>query len=84
MSEVPPRWAFIIYAKLWVSFKDKTFSRKDVNGIIGDSSSNVSQVFSILKKGGWLAITLDPQDGRKSLYKLKNPKEVIEEIGEKK
>jgi len=81
MVDVPPRWAFIIYAKLWVSFKDKTFSREDVNGTIEDNSTNISQVFSILKKCGWLSITLDPQDSRKSLYTLKNLKELIEEIG---
>lgn len=36
--------------------------------------------FSKLKKNGWLRIELDPQDGRKSLYFLRNPENVIKEV----
>ena len=32
------------------------------------------------KKDGWLKISLDLQDARKSIYILKDPKETIEEI----
>lgn len=84
MSEMPPKWAFTIYAKLWVSFREKSFSREEADKIIQENTNNASQVFSVLKKDGWLTINCDPQDSRKSLYTLRNPIKVIEEIGRRK
>lgn len=79
MAEISPKWALTIYAKLWVSFKDKRFSKKGAKKVVKDI--NLSQALSKLKRDGWLKIELDPEDSRKSLYILKNPEEVIENIG---
>lgn len=80
MSELSPNWAFEIYSKLWNKFKDNKFSNKEAQKMINDN--NLNQALSRLKRDGWLKITLNQEDARKSLYILKNPKEVIEEIVE--
>jgi len=81
MVDVPPRWAFTIYAKLWSSFKEKSFTNTEANKIIKGNSNNFKQAFSRLKKNGWLIINLDQKDSRKSRYTLKNPLDIIEEMG---
>jgi len=43
--------------------------------------TNTSIVLSRLKKFGWLDLTLDPEDSRKRLYKLKDPAEAVKEMG---
>jgi len=83
MVEVPPKGAIVIYAKLWITYKNKVFSRKEIDKIIQMDTNNLSQVFSKLNKNGWLTINIDPEDARKHLYILKNPIEIIEEIGGK-
>lgn len=81
MAGFSPKWALNIYAKLWVSFRDKNFSKKEAEKVVKDNK--LSQVFSILRKDGWLEIELDPKDARKSLYLLHDPKKIIERIGKK-
>lgn len=78
MSELPPDWAFEIYSKLWVNFEENDFTNKDASKLIKDKTLN--QGLSFLKKTGWLGIRLNPNDARKSIYKLKNPKDTIMEI----
>lgn len=84
MVEVPSKGAIVIYAKLWMIYKNRVFSRDNIENIIQMDSNNLSQVFSKLNKNGWLTINIDPEDARKHLYTLKNPIEIIEEIGRKK
>lgn len=81
MAEISPKWALRIYAKLWVEFKGKSFSKEQANKVVRDG--NLPQALSRLKRDGWLKIGLDVNDARKSLYTLKEPKEVIEYIGKK-
>jgi len=71
-----------IYAKLWVAFGTKQFSKKEAEKAA--KSNSLQMAFSRLKRDGWLSIELDPKDGRKSLYVLRDPKLVVEEIGKKK
>lgn len=78
MSELPPNWAFEMYSKLWMKFKNNKFSNDEAHKIIKDD--NLNQGLSRLKKDGWLKISLDPEDARKSIYILKEPKETIDEI----
>ncbi len=78
MANISPKWALNVYASLWVSFQVSGFSKERAEGAV--SNPNLSQALSRLKRDGWLTIQLDPNDGRKSLYTLKDPKEVIEEI----
>lgn len=78
MSDLPPHWAFEIYSKLWLKFKNNKFSNDEAKKIVKDE--NLNQALSRLKKDGWLKIDLDPEDGRKSIYFLRNPNETIEEI----
>jgi len=42
--------------------------------------TNTGIVLSRLKKFGWLNLTLDSEDSRKILYKLKDPTEAVKEI----
>lgn len=78
MAEIPPSWAFKMYSKLFVKFKDKKFSNDEAKKII--KNNNLNQGLSRLKRDGWLKIDLDPKDSRKSLYQLNNPEEIIYNI----
>ncbi len=76
--ELPPNWTFKIYAQLWNKYKDKKFSNQEAQEII--QNSNLNQALSRLKNTGWLKITLNPKDSRKSLYELKKPEQAIQEV----
>ena len=78
MATFSPKWAMNIYAQLWLKFNTDTFSREQSEKTIKEN--NQSLALSRLKKDGWLSIGLDPDDGRKSLYTLKPPEDVIKEI----
>jgi len=75
MDELPPSWAFKIYSKLYVKFKDKKFSNEEAQKIT--KNNNLNQGLSRLKRDGWLKIYLDPKNSRKSLYQLNNPEDII-------
>lgn len=79
MASFSAKWDMTIYAQLWFRFGIKKFSRKEAENVVKDD--NLKQAFSSLRKSGWLTIELDPVDGRKSLYTLKDPKDVVEQIG---
>jgi len=69
------------YSKLWIKLKDKQFTHKQADDLL--KITNTSIVLSRLKKYGWLELSLDPEDSRKRLYKLKKPNIAVEEIGKK-
>jgi hypothetical protein len=83
MADFSANWAMTIYAKLWAKFGTKSFSRKDAEKVV-PKNNNLNQAFSSLKNDGWLVIGLDPVDGRKSIYTLRDPKDVVEQIGKEK
>jgi len=80
MAEIPAKWVLEGYTKLWAKFKDKSFTTADAKKII-NHIQNPSNLYSNLKKCGWLTINRDSKDSRKSIFILKDPKEMIEEIG---
>lgn len=75
-----PKWIMKHYSKLWFKFKDKQFAHQQADNLL--KITNTSIVLSRLKKYGWLELTLDPEDSRKRLYKLKNPTEAVKEMAE--
>lgn len=80
-----PRWAMERYAKLWNKFKDKEFEYDDTVKVLKERNEKIISVFlSYLKKYGWLIIKLHPEDSRKRIYQLKDPKEAIKEMVNKK
>lgn len=79
MIDIPPKWALKIYSQLWYHFNTTKFSKIQAKQKI--TSNNLSQSISKLKNCGWLIIEADPDDSRRSLYVLKNPKSLINEIG---
>ena len=74
-----PKWIMKHYSKLWSKFKDKQFTHQQAEDLL--KITNTSIVLSRLKKYGWLGLTLDPNDSRKRLYKLKDPSEAVKEMG---
>ena len=74
-----PKWIMKHYSKLWSKFKDKQFTHQQAEDLL--KITNTSIVLSRLKKFGWLNLTLDPEDSRKRLYKLKDPAEAVKEMG---
>ena len=83
MTKPLPKWLMERYSVLWKKFKEDEFEHDDASKILKEEKDGlVSAVLSELKKHGWLAISLHPDDSRKRIYKLKNPEEAIKEIGE--
>lgn len=74
-----PEWIMQRYAKLWNKFKDKEFSKRDVEKVLKKDNS-IAVFLSDLRKAGWLEMKMNSQDARKSIYKLKNPSEAIIEL----
>ena len=84
MVSVPPRWSIILYAELWVTFQEKTFTKKMALDVFSEKNKSNEQVFSYLKRNGWLTINNDPSNAKKSIYILKSPTQIIMELGGKK
>ena len=80
MAQIPPKWVMEKYAKLWTQFRDTPFTAADAKDIMSDIA-NPSVFYTKLRTTGWLTQEVDPQDGRKRINKLKDPREMIEEIG---
>ena len=78
MTALTPSWALKIYSKLWLKFKENTFSNQEAKKLI--KSENLNQALSRLKRDGWLKIGLDSKDSRRSIYTLQKPEQAINEI----
>jgi len=77
-----PEWIMKRYSKLWIKFREKEFTRKQVLKIFPNDKS-IAVFLSELRKSGWLEIKISEKDARKTIYKLKNPaKTILEEIRE--
>jgi type I restriction enzyme M protein len=69
------------YSVLLKKFKENEFLHDEAKEILKiEKDRTVSAILSDIKKRGWLTARLHPEDSRKRLYKLRNPKEVILEI----
>lgn len=75
MAELPAKWEFEIYSKLWVAFKQERFSNLDAKRVV--DHNNLNQALSKLRKKGWLTVQRDQRDARKSYYVLNDPGNVI-------
>jgi DNA-binding MarR family transcriptional regulator len=67
-----PEWMMRRYSKLWLKFKEKSFTREQAEKILPKDSS-LGVLLSELKKSGWLEMTMSEEDGRKTVYQLKTP-----------
>ena len=86
MTKHLPEWIMTRYSKLWTKFKEKEFTREQVEKVLGKNKA-LSVFLSDLRKAGWMEMKIHPEDARKTIYKLKNPevaiKEEIEEMSSK-
>lgn len=78
MVEHLPEWIMIRYSKLWNKFGEKEFTKDQAEKVITKDNS-LAVCLSDLKKAGWLEMKMHLQDARKTIYKLKNPKDAIME-----
>ncbi len=82
MTKHLPEWIMKRYAKLWNKFKEKDFTKEEAVKVLPKDTS-LAVLLSELRKSGWLEMKMHPEDARKTIYKLKNPKDaIIEEINE--
>ncbi len=79
MTKHLPEWIMKRYSKLWSKFKDKEFTKKDVEKLFNNDSAN-AVFLSELRKANWLEMKMDQTDARKSIYKLKDPTKAIQEM----
>jgi hypothetical protein len=82
MAEPLPKWLMSRYAVLWKAHHTHEFSHDDASYALQDERRElVSVILSGLKRHGWLAMRLDPFDSRKRLYSIKDPRRVVNELG---
>ena len=80
MTEPLPKWIQTRYAVLWNKFKNKEFNHKQACSLLKLEKEVISVLLSDLKKAGWLEVSLNSEDGRKRIYRLKNPEEALKEM----
>ena len=83
MTQPLPKWVIQRYSRLWVSFGINEFQHKDALCTLNNDKMT-SVILSNLKKAGWLDVRLAYDDGRKRVYRLKNPETAIRELAENK
>jgi len=80
MTQPIPAWIQKRYALLWNKFKDKEFTFEQAEKVLKKNEGGINVFFSDLRKAGWLEVSLNSEDTRKRIYKLKNPGAVFLEI----
>ena len=82
MKDFIPEWMAKRFALIWRIKKNKDFTFRWYIEKTGDDEKIALTFFSRLKKKGWIEVKNNPQDKRKKLYKLVNPNEIFNELGE--
>lgn len=80
MTQVLPKWEMKAYVSLWSKYKDKQFYHDNVCKLLKQKKEVVSTLLYDMRKAGWLEVALSSNDSRKRVYKLKGPKEAVEEM----
>ncbi|MFH1210649.1 MAG: hypothetical protein V1645_01915 [archaeon] len=81
MTKPLPKWLMRKYSTLWRAFSEKEFNYEDVKKILKEKNEALNSIIlSELKKNGWLAVKLHPDDSRKRIYTLKKPEEAVKEL----
>lgn len=75
------KWLLVRYARLWNSFTGKEFDFQEAIKILDEDSKRVGVVLNQLYEKEWVDRKTNPKDRRKRFYKLKNPENVIKELG---
>jgi len=74
-----PKWLLRSYACLWANFQDKEFRMEDAKKVLSHQK-NVGLILSLLRRAGWLSVTLDQKDARKRRYWLNSIEVIFEGI----
>lgn len=80
MTNTIPAWIQTRYALLWNKFKNKEFTFEQAGKVLKDNGG-INVFFSDLRKAEWLTVSLNEEDTRKRVYKLKSPEECFKELG---
>lgn len=81
MVEPLPRWIMKRYSTLWNKFKSREFTHKNATEALNEKDGRIVSLFlSDLKKYGWLAVSLHPNDSRVRIYRLKEPNKAVKEM----
>ena len=78
------KWVEKRYDLLWEQFKDSPFRFENASNVLRekfrDAGDKINVILSELRKGGYLTVSLDPEDARKRIYKLKSKEEIISNL----
>lgn len=75
-----PKWLQLRYASLWREFGNDEFTFEEARKLLEDSEETLNVVISEMKKAGYVGVSVDSKDGRKRLYKLISPDEMVENL----
>jgi len=79
MTRPLPKWLMLRYSILWNRLTDSEFNRETAFQTL-NCDRMISLALSELRQAGWLEVKLDPTDGRKRVYRLKSPNQVVNEM----
>ena len=81
-----PDWLDKRYEVLWEAFGDGDFRFSDAVRVLGekleDNEERVAAVLSELRRRGWLRVSLDSEDARKKIYRLRSREEILSRLFE--
>jgi lipopolysaccharide biosynthesis protein len=81
MTKPLPKWLFIRYAMLWSQKGNVEFDYDEARRLLKERDDRtLSVVLSDLRKYGWLETTLNQNDARKRVYRLKHPQVAAVEV----
>ena len=76
-----PGWLDKRYEILWRAFGDRDFRFSDAVEVLADkledNEERVAAVLSELRRRGWLRVSLDSEDARRKVYRLRSREEVL-------
>lgn len=77
MTDPIPAWIQKRYALLWKKFKEKEFTFEQAEKVLKNNQKGINVFLSDLRKAGWLEASLNSEDNRKRVYKLKSPERAV-------
>jgi hypothetical protein len=82
MAKPIPKWVQERLARLWKKYGEQAITFKMIKEILTMDDDNTIRVFlNELKKADWIDVQLSPTSSRERIYILKQPNEIMLEIG---
>lgn len=81
MTKIIPKWLFTPYSKIWKKYGTKQFTFEQAKVVLKITEQRtLSDIFSSLRKSGWLEDRRDDKSKRNKVFWLREPNAVMREL----